>query len=101
MNACWTARSTLIVASNKNGRLVAEPAQKFVTWARGDMDMLRPGPQPCNNIAATFEEQLARALGPQLSVAKRRRRRLVRLIRREFRKLLAKELLPLLKKGGQ
>jgi hypothetical protein len=49
----------------------------------------RPGPQPHNQIADTFEEQVRRALRPESSVRQRRRRRLAKAVRRMVRQYLA------------
>jgi hypothetical protein len=55
---------------------------------------IEPGPQPVNQIAATLTEQLARIDSPAGPDERRRaaRRRLVRLVRRAVRRLLAREL---------
>jgi hypothetical protein len=47
----------------------------------------RPGPQPCNRVAGTPEEQIRRALG-----RRGKNRTLVRLIRRVVHRMLVREL---------
>jgi hypothetical protein len=49
---------------------------------------MRPGPQPHNKIAGTFEEQMGRAERPRLATRQRKRARLRRRLRRLIGRML-------------